>query len=301
MHLIKRLESIGATQPPKWLSDNVMYLSLMGSHAYGCATEDSDVDVYGFCVPPKHIVFPHLSGEIPGFGRQLKRFDQFQGEHLKDPSARAGKGEEYDVAVYGIVRYFQLVMDGNPNMVDSLFTPANCVIHSTAMSEMVRERRRIFLSKKCWHTFKGYSYAQLHKMSTKTPDPNGKRLKIREQFGFDVKFATHLVRLLGEVEQILATGDIDLQRDKEMLKAIRRGEWTEERVRSWFVEQEKALEKVYQESNAVPYVPDEEAIKTLLLECLETHYGSLNKAVVVTGKAERALSDIKGIIERAGI
>lgn len=301
MHLIQRLESIGSAHPPRWLADNTMYLTLMGSHAYGCATEESDVDVYGFAVPPKEIIFPHLAGEIPGFGHQLKRFDQYQEEHLKDPDARAGKGEEYDVSIYGIVRYFQLVMEGNPNMVDSLFTPTNCVIHSTAVSELVRENRKLFLSKKCWHTFKGYAFAQLHKMSSKTPDPGGKRIKLREKFGFDVKFGMHLVRLIQEVEQILSIGDIDLQRDKEMLKDIRRGNWTEQQVRDWFMEREKSLEKLYHESKAVPHQPNEGAIKQLLLSCLEHHYGSLEKAVVVTGKAERALADIRGILERVGI
>jgi predicted nucleotidyltransferase len=301
MHLIKRLETIGAAKPPKWLADNTLYLTQMGSHAYGCSTEDSDVDVYGFCVPPKDLVFPHLAGEVPGFGRQPKRFDQFQSEHLRDPDARAGKGEEYDVAVYSIVRYFQLVMEGNPNMVDSLFTPVNCIIHSTAVSELVRERRGVFLSKKCWHTFKGYSFSQLHKMSSKTPDPTGKRIKLREQFGYDVKFGMHLVRLLGEVEQILATGDIDLQRDKEMLKDIRRGNWTEQQVRDYFMDQQPRLENLYHTSKAVPHEPDEPAIKALLLECLEHHYGSLSQAVVVEGKAEQAVREIKAVIERLGV
>ena len=49
--------------------------------------------------------------------------------------------------------------------------------------------------------------------------------------GYDTKFAYHVVRLIGEVEQILVEQDVDLQRDRELLKAIRRGEWTEERLR----------------------------------------------------------------------
>lgn len=63
---------------PSWLSYNCMYLTRMGSVAYGCAGESSDWDMYGFCIPPKDLVFPHLKGEIPGFGTQLKRFNQWQ-------------------------------------------------------------------------------------------------------------------------------------------------------------------------------------------------------------------------------
>ena len=39
----------------------------------------------------------------------------------------------------------------------------------------------------------------MHKMRTK--EPEGKRRAIIEEFGFDVKFAYHVVRLLNEVEQ----------------------------------------------------------------------------------------------------
>ena len=74
-------------------------------------------------------------------------------------------------------------------------------------------------------------------------------------------------------------GDIDLQRNNEQLKAIRRGEWTEERLREWFADKESHLERVYAESK-LRATPDEPKIKALLLNCLEEHYGSLEGCVV---------------------
>ena len=53
------------------------------------------------------------------------------------------------------MRFFQLVMENNPNMIDALFTPPNCVIHATRAGELVRENRRMFLHKGCWHRFNG--------------------------------------------------------------------------------------------------------------------------------------------------
>jgi hypothetical protein len=44
------------------------------------------------------------------------------------------------------------------------------------------------------------------------------------------KFAYHTVRLLNEAERLLLQGDLDLQRNREQLESIRRGEWTEARV-----------------------------------------------------------------------
>lgn len=154
--------------PPPWLSDNCSYLTLMGSVAYGVSGDASDSDIYGFCIPRKDMVFPHLRGEIRGFGRQKKRFEQWQQHHVADEEAR----KEFDFSVYNIVKYFQLAMDNNPNMVDSLFTPDFCVQHITRVGTMVREARRLFLHKGSWHKFKGYAYSQLHKARNKVVEAN---------------------------------------------------------------------------------------------------------------------------------
>jgi predicted nucleotidyltransferase len=298
MSTVAMLVGKGLAKPPAWLPDNTMYETIMGSVAYGVSGDSSDMDVYGFAIPPKEMIFPHLVGEIPGFGTQTKRFEQYQQHHMFDKDALGGKGRTYDVQIYNIVKYFQLAMENNPNMIDSLFTPATCVLHSTRVGNRVREQRHLFLHKGAWHTFKGYAYSQLHKMAIK--EPQGKRAELREKYGFDVKYGYHIVRLIGEVEQILTEGDIDLQRNNEQLKAIRRGEWTEQQLRDYFAQKEKDLETLYANCT-LPAVPDEARIKQLLLACLEDHYGSLEKCVVNPDKAIVALREIKAILERADI
>ena len=157
--IIQKLKDRGVIHPPKWLDENsCQYATIMGSMAYGVNKDDSDFDIYGFAIPPRGIVFPHLDGHVQGFGRQPEVFGQWQEHHVKDPD---GKNLEYDFSIYNIVKYFHLVMENNPNMIDSLFTPDNCVIHQTKIGEMVRENRRTFLHKGAWHKFKGYAYSQI--------------------------------------------------------------------------------------------------------------------------------------------
>jgi len=262
----------------------------MGSIAYGVSSDNSDLDIYGFCIPPKEIIFPHLAGEILGFGKQKQRFEQYQQHGVENKTACGGKGQEYDITVYNIVKYFQLCMDNNPNMIDSLFTPENCIIHRTNISDMVHDNRRLFLHKGSWHKFKGYAYSQVHKMSNKNPE--GKRKELVEKYGYDVKFAYHVVRLLNEIEQILTEEDLDLQRNREQLKSIRRGEWTEEEVREYFARKERELETAYLNSK-LPHSPDEDKIKALLLACLEEHYGSLDQCIVVQDRTIEVLREIQ--------
>jgi predicted nucleotidyltransferase len=294
---VQHLAERGLAHPPKWMPSNVHYEVVMGSTAYGVSEGGSDWDVYGFCIPPRDLVFPHLSGEIPGFGRQVKRFEQYQQHHINDSAALAGKGREYDLSIYSIVRFFDLTMECNPNMVDALFVPANCVLHITRIGQMVRDRRKLFLHRGAWHKFKGYAYSQLGRMRGDRKRPEGKRREMVEQHGFDLKFAYHVVRLLDEVWQILETGDLELGRNREQLKAIRNGEWTEEQVRQHFVDRERQLEELYQKS-PLPYGPDEPALKTLLLECLEEHYGSLAQICPQPGRADAALREVQAVLDR---
>jgi predicted nucleotidyltransferase len=291
---MQRLTERGLLKPPRWLPANVQYETIMGSVAYGVSSDSSDMDVYGWAIPPRDDIFPHLRGEIPGFGRPAKRFEQFQEHHVRDPDALAGRGRTYDLTIFGIVKFFALAAENNPNVIDSLFTPATCVLHSTRVGNLVRENRRLFLHRGAWPKFKGYAYSQLHKLAVK--QPRGKRAQLVAEHGYDTKFAYHVVRLLGEVEQILVEGDIDLQRDNERLKAIRRGEWTEARLRQWAAEKEADLEKAYAASS-LPPGPDEDRLKTLLLRCLEEHYGSLEGCVVQPDRAVAALRAIQAELD----
>lgn len=148
---------------PSHMKSNVHYEVITGSTAYGVSDDNSDVDIYGFCIPPKHIIFPYSNGSLFGFGKPPERFDQFQQHHIND----TGRNRNYDISIYNIVKFFNLCLENNPNMVDVLFVPTKCVLHSTAIGNEVRDHRKIFLSKRAWHKFKGYAFSQLHKAKHK--------------------------------------------------------------------------------------------------------------------------------------
>jgi predicted nucleotidyltransferase len=161
--LLNKLQKKNLISCPSWLPDNCHYLVQMGSVAYGVSNDSSDMDLYGYAIPPKTMVFPHLAGEIPGFGRNIKKFEQWQEHHINDPESR----KEYDFSVYSIVKYFNLVMENNPNMVDSLFVPQRCILHCSKTANLIRESRDLFLHKGAFHKFKGYAFSQVHKMRIK--------------------------------------------------------------------------------------------------------------------------------------
>jgi len=274
----------------KWVITNCQYGTRFGSFAYGVSNESSDIDIIGFTIPPKEVIFPHTTGIIRDFGYQGKRFDQYQEHHIKYDDSK-----EYDITIYSIIKYFQLCMGNNPNMIDSLFVPDRCIFHITNIGQMVRDKRKIFLHAGAWQKFKGYSYSQKNKMENK--NPTGKRKETVDKYGYDTKFAYHLVRLMNEIEQILIEGDLDLERNREQLKSIRRGEWTKEQIIKYFEDKEKLLEEAYAKTK-LPWGPDEPEIKELLLNCLEHHYGSLDKVIKKSDRSTDLINELEQLIER---
>jgi transposase len=96
---------------------------------------------------------------------------------------------------------------------------------------------------------------------------------------------------------ILGEQDLDLERHREQLKAIRRGEWMESRLRDWAQAKERDLEALYA-SSPLPHTPREPEIKQLLLKCLEHHYGDLSTAITIERDADRVLKEVATLTER---
>lgn len=288
--IISQLAQQNKIHPPKWLPDNMLFAAIVGSESYGVSSGGSDTDIYGIVIPPLNMIFPHLDGEIPDFGTQKQRFSVWQ-EH----KVKADNGKEYDFQVYSIVKFFQLAMENNPNILDFLFVPNRCIVHNTHMGQEIRSRRKEFLHKGAYHKYKGYAFSQMHKMRNHSNSSNPNRKESIELHGYDVKFSYHLVRLLDECEQILMTGDLDIEQNREKLKAIRRGEWTIADLENYFKTKEASLEELYTKST-LPHKPDESKIKALLMNCIEEHYGSVSKTVNI--QTSSIVNDLEQLIQK---
>ena len=335
--LIVELRKKGLIAPPKFLEGNLSYLTTMGSDAYGASSDASDLDVYGFCVPVQSDVFPHIKdGYIHGFGAPPNPFSVWTQHHIKDGD------KEYDLTVYSLIKYFNMAMDASPNIVDSLFVPRRCILHTTSIGTHVRENRKLFLSKKLRPKLLGYAYTQLGKLrngntplvqfirsngldgsiflengaldheqikdfskkdelvdlANKFPiKVNSRRREDIIRNSYSTKEGYHVARLGLQCEQVLTEHDLDLERNAETLKEIRRGEWTFEHLVNWFEAKEKALEALY-ETSTLAYSPDEKAIRRLLMECLEMHYGSVPKAMRADVPVDDLVRELQDVLDK---
>jgi uncharacterized protein len=117
---------------PSWL----LFDAVSGSRAYGTALPESDEDRRGVFVLPKA---------------------QFYGlEHCPQISDERG-----DRVYYELGRCFELLAKNNPNLLELLAMPEDCVRFRHPL--YARLDPALFLSKRCQQTFAGYAFSQIKK------------------------------------------------------------------------------------------------------------------------------------------
>lgn len=125
-----------------FVEKNLIFMTIAGSHSYGTSTADSDIDKRGVCVPPKNVVI--------GFANRFEQQD-YSGE---------------DTIVYSLSRFMQLASECNPNIIELLFAPTDCVQTLKHPWDKLLERRREFLTAQAYPRFSGYATSQLKRIKT---------------------------------------------------------------------------------------------------------------------------------------
>jgi predicted nucleotidyltransferase len=98
---------------------------------------------------------------------------------------------------------------------------------------------------------------------------NPVRAEMEAKFGFDGKFALHMIRLYRTCLELLETGKLNVKRtaDREELLSIRTGAWTYERVVEEAEKLELACNKLYESGSfALPKSPDINKIDAFVVD-----------------------------------
>jgi predicted nucleotidyltransferase len=177
-----------------------IFLTGVGSRAYGIHRPDSDHDQAGVMIPPAKYFFG------------LDKFEQF-----KDfpPEDMAVSSKAQDKVIYDIRKAISLIADNNPNMLDLLFSPERCILILEPEWQIIMDNRELFISKKCRHTYSGYAFAQLRRINTHRKfliDPP-KNKPVRDAFGLPAVSIFPTAQLKAVVYS--AMGDFLIEDEKE--------------------------------------------------------------------------------------
>jgi uncharacterized protein len=116
----------------------IIFETIVGSHAYGTSTVESDKDIRGVFVQPLNDIFKY------GYVEQIS-------------------DEKNDVVFYEVKRFIDLIIDNNPNILELLASPEDCVIYRNPIFKVLEENREKFLTKRVKYTFAGYAIEQIRK------------------------------------------------------------------------------------------------------------------------------------------
>lgn len=143
--------------------DRFIYLTLSGSHAYGMAQPESDIDVRGICIPSKE----YFLGFYKKFEQYENDLDFFTYNKIeKIINRKILKDEKVDSVIYGLHKFIKLAADCNPNIIELLFSDkSNHILYSSFFEEL-EENKDLFISARARFTFSGYAHSQLKRIKS---------------------------------------------------------------------------------------------------------------------------------------
>ena len=142
-------------------SNMIIYDAIGGSHAYGTNIPTSDKDVRGLFVYPEDI-YLGLDEPIP---------------QISD--------NKQDITYYSLKRFFELIKTANPNLIEMLWYPKDCISFCSPIMQKLIDNRDIFISKKAYYTHSSYAFAQIKKCkgsNKKVNNPQSETMPKKEDF-----------------------------------------------------------------------------------------------------------------------
>ncbi|MFE2936469.1 MULTISPECIES: DNA polymerase beta superfamily protein [unclassified Streptomyces] len=226
--------------PEALVRDHTVYSCVMGSRAFGLATEGSDTDRRGVFLAPTPLFWrfekppTHVDGPAP---------EQFSWE---------------------LERFCELALRANPNVLECLHSPL--VEHIDDVGRELLSLRGAFLSRLAHRTFVRYASGQRKKLEA----------DVRQYGAPRWKHAMHLLRLLGTGRDLLRTGELTIEvgAARDELLAVKRGEvpWEEvERRMNRLMEESEETAR----DSPLPQEPDRARIEDFLIR---TRRASVDRA-----------------------
>ncbi|WP_373742192.1 DNA polymerase beta superfamily protein [Neisseria sp.] len=114
----------------------ILLEAVSGSRAYGLATPESDTDIKGVFYLPRSLYYG--LGYIPQISNETN-----------------------DIVYYELGRFVELLLQSNPNTLELLASPTDCVRHRSPLMDAFKPAW--FVSQACRQSFAGYALGQIKK------------------------------------------------------------------------------------------------------------------------------------------
>jgi hypothetical protein len=251
----------GSAEFERIARDNVILQTQVGSGLHGVTTGDDDRDEMGVCIEPPDYVIGN------------RKFEQYI-YRTQPEGVRSGKGD-LDLVIYSLRKWSRLAAQGNPTVLLLLFVPDREIVYVNEHGRDLMANAEMFLSRQVAQRFAGYLVSQRDQMLGLKSKKHTNRPELVNVYGFDTKFAYHMVRLGIQGVELLTTGRITLpmpEPDRTWLRELRRGEHTKEEALDRAASLLDELERLAVSADLPPN-PDHAAIDQWLTNTYLTRWG----------------------------
>lgn len=196
--------------------ENEILRTIVGSEVVGMAIEGTgDRDEMGIYI------------ETPEQVLGLQPTSEHYISRTVPQGARSGPGD-VDLTLYSLRKYMSLALAGNPSILTILFAPKESILEISPIGYELRVLAPDIISQKAGWRHLGYLDSQRQRMTGEGSQrrvPN--RPELIEAYGYDVKYASHALRLGLQGIELMNTGKISLPMlpgDLTRCMKVKRGE-----------------------------------------------------------------------------
>lgn len=250
----------------------VILRGVIGSAVHGLSVGGDDTDHMGVAVePPERVI-----GLSPFSHYQYRTAETRQPQ--KGGVAPRSQAGDLDLMIYGLRRYVGLAAQGNPSIITLMYTPPYALHTLTESGMELRTHAHLFATKQAGARFLGYMKGQKARLLGEQGQKDVKRPELVEQYGFDTKYAGHLLRLGYQGIQYMQHGHLVLpmlDEQRVFLIAVRQGKYALDEV----VEHTEHLEGKLKSailSSRLPDRPDYAAIDALLVRLYKVEWENMD-------------------------
>lgn len=148
-------------------------------------------------------------------------FTEFEQYIYRTATERTGKHDEpsqpgdLDLTIYGLRKFLRLAMQGNPQLIQMLFVPRELCVYRNSLGADLQALAPLIISRQAGKRYLGYLEAQRMRLLGERGQKKVNRPELEERFGFDTKYAMHILRLGFQGVELMTTGKLTLPMPEE--------------------------------------------------------------------------------------
>lgn len=188
-------------------------------------------------------------------------------ERTKPQGVRSEAGD-IDRTVYGLRKFLSLALKGNPTILLALFAPPRFIRHISSPGKQLQDMYPWIVSKQVFAPFRGYMRQQHERLLGLRGQRNVTRPELVNAFGYDTKYAAHIVRLGRQGVELLSTGRLTLpmpEPDQRLCVDVRTGKYTLAQVSELIIDAENSIVGAFERSDLRLW-PDRAAVEGWMVQ-----------------------------------